>query len=80
MLGQALLKAVSQNARPIPQGDLVHALGQDPAKGSASAAPAPTRPTGRSERRANNLAKDDAARERLAAKRAARAAKREEGR
>ena len=37
-------------------------------------------PTARSERRANNLAKGDAARERLAAKRAARAAKREEGR
>ena len=59
---------------------VAQALGQDPAKGSASATPAPTRPTGRSERRANNLAKGDAARERLAAKRAARAAKREEGR
>ena len=56
------------------------ALGQGPAKDSASAAPASARPTARSERRANNLAKGDAARERLAAKRAARAAKREEGR
>ncbi|BCS57382.1 hypothetical protein ADLECEL_12670 [Adlercreutzia equolifaciens subsp. celatus] len=67
--------------RPIPAGaDLGPPWAQDPAKGSASAAPAPTRPTARSERRANNLAKGDAARERLAAKRAARAAKREEGR
>ena len=56
------------------------ALGHASAKGSASAAPASARPTARSERRANNLAKGDAARERLAAKRAARAAKREEGR
>ena len=74
MLGQALLRLFRKMPRPRS------ALGQDPAKGSASAAPAPTRPTGRSERRANNLAKGDAARERLAAKRAARAAKREEGR
>ena len=74
-------KAVSQNApTDSRRGGPRSALGQDPAKGSASAAPAPTRPTGRSERRANNLAKGDAARERLAAKRAARAAKREEGR
>ena len=56
------------------------ALGHASAKGPASAAPASARPTARSERRANNLAKGDAARERLAAKRAARAAKREEGR
>lgn len=35
------------------------------------------RPTARSERRANNLAKGDAARDRLAAKRAARAARRQ---
>ncbi|MDE8685291.1 hypothetical protein P0G11_12180, partial [Adlercreutzia rubneri] len=47
---------------------------------SEPAAPASARPTARSERRANNLAKGDAARVRLAAKRAARAAKREEGR
>jgi len=37
----------------------------------------PARPTARSERRANNLAKGETARERLAAKRAARAAKRQ---
>ena len=74
-------KAVSQNApTDSRRGGSRSALGQDPVKGSASATPAPTRPTGRSERRANNLAKGDAARERLAAKRAARAAKREEGR
>ena len=71
-------KAVSQNApTDSRRGGSRSALGQDTAKGSASATPAPTRPTGRSERRANNLAKGDAARERLAAKRAARAAKRE---
>ena len=70
-------KAVSQNApTDSRRGGSRSALGQDTAKGSASATPAPTRPTGRSERRANNLAKGDAARERLAAKRAARAAKR----
>ena len=74
-------KAVSQNApTDSRRGGSRSALGQDTAKGSASATPAPTRPTGRSERRANNLAKGDAARERLAAKRAARAAKREERR
>ena len=74
-------KAVSQNApTDSRRGGPRSALGQDPAKGSASATPASGRPTARSERRANNLAKGDAARERLAAKRAARAAKREEGR
>ncbi|WP_282190562.1 transcription-repair coupling factor [Adlercreutzia caecimuris] len=48
---------------------------------AAAPAPAadarPARPTARSERRANNLAKGETARERLAAKRAARAAKRQ---
>ncbi|WP_304853474.1 transcription-repair coupling factor [Adlercreutzia caecimuris] len=48
---------------------------------AAASAPAadvrPARPTARSERRANNLAKGETARERLAAKRAARAAKRQ---
>ena len=48
------------------------------AAASAPAADArPARPTARSERRANNLAKGETARERLAAKRAARAAKRQ---
>ena len=54
------------------------AAGADRAAAPASAAGArPARPTARSERRANNLAKGETARERLAAKRAARAAKRE---
>nr|WP_304425829.1 transcription-repair coupling factor [uncultured Adlercreutzia sp.] len=47
------------------------------AAAGASASERSARPTARSERRANNLARGDAARERLAAKRAARAAKRE---
>ncbi|WP_247646000.1 transcription-repair coupling factor [Adlercreutzia caecimuris] len=54
------------------------AAGADRAAASAPAADVrPARPTARSERRANNLAKGETARERLAAKRAARAAKRQ---
>ncbi|WP_217952329.1 transcription-repair coupling factor [Adlercreutzia caecimuris] len=54
------------------------AAGADRAAASAPAADVrPARPTARSERRANNLAKGETARERLAARRAARAAKRQ---
>uniref|UniRef100_UPI0026767407 TRCF domain-containing protein n=1 Tax=uncultured Adlercreutzia sp. TaxID=875803 RepID=UPI0026767407 len=52
------------------------AAGAGAAPASAASARS-SRPTARSERRANNLAKGETARERLAAKRAARAAKRE---